>query len=197
MLFRSSVVARLLQGGQLEGSVALDHWIAPIPGGPVLEATQPVLNKKRGAKSQAPLARVMPVVAPADAITIPVNGKVVAQLKGLTLDTVLDIVGKGPFERLGIDGHLNGPATATWIKGDVKTLSVDAKLSLSPSPRPVPGEAPATGVIDGVYTQHDGAVDLRALTIDLPSSHIDAHGHLGAYPLNSASALNIGFDSHN
>jgi translocation and assembly module TamB len=196
-LLITSVVARLRQGGQLEGSVALDHWIQPIPGGPVLEATAPVVKKRRFGKSQAPLPRAMPVVTAADVITIPVNGKVVAQLKGLTLDTVLDIVGKGPFERLGIDGHLNGPATATWVKGDVQTLSVDARLSVSPSPRPVPGEAPATGVIDGIYTQHDGAVELQALTIDLPSSHIDAHGHLGAYPLSSASALNISFDSHN
>ena len=94
-------------------------------------------------------------------ITIPVDGKVVAQLKGVTLDTVLDIVGQRPFQRLGLAAQLNGPANATWTNGDVRTLQVSAKLDVSPPREPAAGEVPANGTIDGTYFQRDGSVDLR------------------------------------
>jgi len=61
------------------------------------------------------------------------NGKVTAQFKDVALDAVLDIVGQGPFQRLGLDTRINGPATASWSNGDVDTVVVGATFSLSPS----------------------------------------------------------------
>jgi translocation and assembly module TamB len=198
----TSVVAKLRQGGRLEGSVVLDHWLPTIAGSPVLEAATPAqVNRapvKRwpfGRKQPSP-PRIVSRPANPDLIQIPVNGKVTAQFKDVTLDTVLDIVGQKPFQRLGIDTRLNGPATATWTNGDVKTLAVIANLGLAPSPGVIAGETPATGKIDGTYTQRDGAVDLRVLDILLPASRIQAHGHLGAFPMDSASAIAIDFQSH-
>ena len=194
----SSVVARLRQGGRIEGVVALDHWLAPVPGAPVIEAATPQPDKKlwRFGRKQQPSAKpLQPTSVHPPPVTVPVNGKVTAQFKNVTIDTVLDIVGQPPFQRLGIDGRLNGPATAIWANGDNQTLSVAAKLGVSPSDHQIPGESPATGSIDGTYTQRDGAVDLRVLDIALPASHIGAHGHLGAYPVNSATAISIDFQS--
>ncbi len=195
-LLISSVIARLRQGGQLEGTVALEHWLPPVPGGPQMEAAAPPVPKRSwrfGRKGEAPKAAPQPVsTAPG---TAPVNGKVTAQLKNVAIDTVLDIVGQEPFKRLGIDGRLNGPATATWTNGDNRTLAVGARLDVRPSARPIPGESPATGTIDGTYTQRDGAVDLRLLQLALPASQIEARGHLGAYPLTRATAISIDFRS--
>ncbi len=195
----AQVVARLRQGGQLEGTVALDHWLAALPGeaemGP---AAAPVKKKRWFFGSREKAATPVPIVAPKPGdVTVPVNGKVTAQLRDVTIDTVMDIVGEGPFQRLGVDARLNGPATATWTKGDTRTLVVDAKLSLSPSARTPSGESPATGAIDGTYTQRDGAVDLRTLEIAMPASRIEAHGHVGAYPLSSSTALTIDVRSQN
>ncbi len=206
-LIISSIVARLRQGGQLEGQVALDHWLPPIPGDSLREATPPPVKRSLFGH-QRPQIKIAPSSVQHVPIpdTIPVNGKVTAQLKNVTLDTVLDIVGEGPFQRIGLDALLNGPALATWTNGDTRTLAVSSTLTVSPS-QPVAAtagatknaqrhEAPATGTIDGTYTQRDGAVDLRALDITLPASHIQASGHLGAYPLSSPTEINVEIHSH-
>jgi translocation and assembly module TamB len=197
-LIVSSVVARLRQGGQMEGVVALDHWLPPVPGASVIEAAPPQPEKKywRFGRKQQPSAKpLQPTPVHPTPVAPPVNGKVRAQLKNVAIDTVLDIVGQPPFQRLGIDGRLTGPATAIWTNGDNQTLSIAAKLRVTPSERQIPGESPATGTIDGTYTQRDGAVDLRAIDIALPASHIQAHGHLGAFPVSSATAISIDFQS--
>ena len=189
----TSIVARLRQGGQLEGAVTLSHWLPPIPGSSTLqEAPRPPIKRSRGQRSQ-PQIKQPP---PSGPITIPVNGKVSAQLKDVPLDAILDFVSLPPFQRLGLDTRLNGPASATWINGDANTLEVSASLNASPSGHPLTSEVPVAGVIDATYTQRDGAVALHALNISLPSSHIEAHGHLGAYPLTSPSAIAVDFHSH-
>jgi translocation and assembly module TamB len=193
-LLITSILARLHGGGELKGTVALDHWLPIMPGSAVLEAA-PALPAKRSrfgrAKSAPPAPKPLQ-----NALTLPpVNGKVTAEFNDVSLDTVLDIVGQRPFQHLGIDARLNGPATATWTNGDVRTLAVAATLKLNPSSHIVPEERPATGSLDGTYTQRDGAVDLRALDVTLPSSHVIAHGHLGAYPLSSTTAIAVDFES--
>jgi translocation and assembly module TamB len=200
----SSIVARLHQGGQLEGAVELQHWLAPIPGSAVLQAASPIgvtpSVKSRGWRSRfgrnPPAIKVAPSPRIASAITIPVDGKVVANLKGISLDTVLDIVGEGPFQRLGLAAQLNGSAHAAWTHGDVKTLAVDARLDMSPPRERTAAEVPANGTIDGTYFQRDGSVDLRTLFVSLPASELNAHGRLGAYPLTSPSAISVDFHSH-
>lgn len=131
-LLITSVVARLRQGGRMEGTVALDHWLPVIPGTALLEpatTAAPVKHWGFGHKQPAAPPRAASLARPASAPLL-VNGNVTAQMKGVTLDAVLDIVGRGPFERLGIDARLNGPATATWTKGDIRTLAVGATLNL-------------------------------------------------------------------
>src|ERR1017187_2298255 len=140
-LLITSIVARLRQGGQLEGEVALDHWLPPIPGGAVMQPASPPRGRSNGAKSRAQVQ--------ADIIVIPVNGKVTAEFKGVSLDAVLDMVGQPPFQRLGLDARVTGPAVATWTKGDYRTLAVTAKLAMNPSADGVPGEVPSSGAIDG------------------------------------------------
>ncbi len=130
-------------------------------------------------------------------VSIPVNGKVIANFKDVSLDTVLDIVSSPPYKRLGIDARLNGPTSATWSNGDDRTVSVIANFGLSPSAHTPTGEAPASGAIDATYTQHNGGVDLRKLEPGLPGSELEAHGALGAYPVASPSVMTVDFRSSN
>ena len=189
-LLITQIVARLKQGGRLEGSVALDHWLPPIPGAPAMQRAGQ--SSVRAAPGTVPPARVHP--APVD---IPVNGKVNAQLKDVSLDTVMDIVGQAPLQRLGFATLLNGPATAVWTRGDNNTLVVRATLNLS-SPQDVPaGESPASGAIDATYRQRNGSVDVRKLELRTAGSEVEAHGNLGAYPVTSPSELAVSFDSRN
>jgi translocation and assembly module TamB len=188
-LLITQIVARLRQGGQVEGTVALEPWL---PGARVVPAqvtapiTAPGSEESRAARNVLVRAAVGP---------IPMNGKVTANFTGVSLDTILDIVGAPAYRRLGFDARVNGPATATWSDGDNRTVSVTAALDLSPSAQTPAGEVPASGAMDAAYTQRNGAVNLRKLELRLPASDFEAQGAIGAYPASSASSLSIDFHS--
>ncbi|HEX4756683.1 MAG TPA: translocation/assembly module TamB domain-containing protein [Terracidiphilus sp.] len=193
-LLISSIVAHLRQGGQLEGVVDLSPWLATVvPGTAVMQAASTPGARNAAHRNAAP-ALPAPLHPPPP--FIPVNGKVTALLKGVSLDTILDMVSAPPFQRLGINGLLNGPAIATWSKGDTNTVAVNVNLNMSPLPQPLSGEVAGSGVIDATYTQRNGAVDLNKFDVHLPNSQVTAHGTLGAYPLTSPSAFNVDFNSH-
>ncbi len=179
-LLITSILIRLRQGGEIDGDLSLAPWLPPPP--------KPAKGKSRA------IARTLPS---ADEITIPVNGKIATQFKDVALDTILEMVCDPPFQHLGFDTRVNGPANAQWIKGDKHTLSVDALLSLTPPAQAAQGKVLAGGLVDATYTHHDGAVDVRKLKLDLPSSHLEAHGHLGAHPMTSPTALTVDFHSGN
>jgi translocation and assembly module TamB len=190
----TNVTARLKAGGQMDGEVLLDHWIAPLAGAPVMQAAaEPPKREKKGKIHE----KVAPPVVTAKIDTyLHTNGKVIANLRDVTLDTVLDMVSQEPFKRLGLDARLNGLSTAAWSNGDVNTLAVTTKVDMSPSSNRVAGEAPTNGVIDGTYQQRNGAVDLRNLQVNLPASQLSAHGQLGAFPMTSPTGIAIEFHSH-
>lgn len=186
-LLITQIVARLRQGGQIEGTLALEPWL---PSDVSAHRQETVQSAEESFASRNTLVRTPPWI-------IPVNGKVTANFKGVALDTVLDMVSPPAYRRLGIDARLDGPAVAVWTHGDGNTVSVDAQLSLNPSRQTPAGEVPATGAIDGTYAQHNGSVALRKLELHLPQSDLAAHGVLGAYPVASPSALTVDFHSRN
>jgi len=190
----TNVTVRLKPGGQMEGEVLLDHWIPPLAGAPVIQAaTEPAKHEKKGKSHENPTP---PVVTKVDT-DLHTNGKVNANFRDVTLDTLLDMVSQEPFKRLGMDARLNGLSTAAWNNGDENTLSVIANLNLSPSAKGVAGEAPTNGAIDATYHQRDGAVDLRNLQVKMPSSQVSAHGQLGAFPMTSPTGIAVEFHSRN
>jgi translocation and assembly module TamB len=181
------VVARLAQGGQVEGAVDLQPWLLSAPAATV-ERTYANPQERRAARNT--LVRSAPP-------TIPVNGKVTANFKNVSLDTLLDVVAAPPYRRLGLDALVNGPALASWSYGEAGNVSVTARLALSPSGHALSGEAPTSGIIDATYTQRNGGVDLRNLELRLPGSEIQAHGALGAYPVTRPSSLSMDLRSTN
>ncbi len=185
-LFISQIVARLRQGGQIDGSLALAPWLP----------TDPSAYRPASINAESAPANRNVLVRTPDWI-IPVSGKVNAQFKNVALDTVLEMVCPPAYRRLGIDARLNGPATAVWTHGDASTVSVNAQFAMSPSRQTPGGEAPGSGAIDATYFQGDGSVDLRKLELHLPATELEAHGALGAYPIARPSSLAINFHSSN
>ncbi len=205
----TQVVGRLQQGGEMQGEVLLDHWL-PVETRPVMEAGVPAasthteLRKKSGTHLHStPSPQPKPVAPPHSVLVknphleIFVNGIVHANFKNVPLDTVLDVVGQRPFERLGFDTLLSGPATAVWTHGDVNTLTVKGAFGLRPPAQVAAGETPASGAIEATYTQKDGSVDLRTFQVNLPASRMSAHGRIGAFPLTSPTALMVDIESTN
>ena len=193
----TNVTARLKTGGQLEGEVLLDHWIPPLAGAPVVMAAEPAKHEKKGRhKSRERRRRSRRPRSPINA-GLPTNGKVTANFRNVTLDTVLDMVSQQPFQRLGLDARFNGPSNAIWTNGDVNTLTVSTNFALSPSSVPPAGESQASGAVEATYSQRNGAVDLRNLVVTMPNSQITARGRLGAYPMSSPTNMTADFHSHN
>lgn len=186
-LLFTQIVARLRQGGEIQGTVALQPWL---PLDPSAHKQETVQSAEESFASRNTLVRAPPWI-------IPVNGKVTANFKDVALDTLLDMVSPAPYRRMGLDARLNGPAVAVWTNGDDRTVSVNAQFGLSPSRQTPAGEAPTTGAIDATYTQHNGSVQLRKLELHLPASDLEAHGVLGAYPMTTPSSLTVDFHSHN
>ena len=203
-----SIIVRFAQGGQVGGDLELVHWSPHPPQHPSVsvssappERTTPARrghfwNRKKTQSLGFP-ARSRDVLVKEPQNEITVNGKISTKFDNVALDTILDIVSKPPFNRLGVDALLNGPATAEWGNGDVNTLKVEAALTMSPPSRHKAGETPGSGIIDGEYSQRTGAVELQNLDLVLPASEIKASGRLGAYPMTSPTSLNVDFRSHN
>ncbi len=181
-LLVNSIILRLRQGGQIDGDLSLVHWL-PAP---------PKADPHRSSGK----IRV-PKILPADVITIPVNGKVTSHFHDVALDTLLEMLCDPPFQSLGFDARVNGPANALWINGDSRTLAVDAVFAASPPALTAPGKVTASGSLDATYFERDGSVDLRKLDLRLPQSEFQAHGHLGAYPVTAPSALTVDLHSGN
>ena len=194
-LLVTSIVLRLRQGGQIAGDLALSRWLPTLPGAASLQPTVTANGKSRGARNQPALPTKPPPAS--DEITIPVNGKVTAEFKDVALDTLLEMLCDPPFQHLGFDTRVNGPAGALWINGDNRTLSVKALFALTPPAQAAQGKVSASGLIDATYTQRDGAVAMRKLELITPASQLEAHGHLGAYPRTSPSAFAVEFHSSN
>ena len=178
-LLIDQVVVRLRQGGTMEGVVDLAPWLPP----------------DMPPRAHTASRNIAPPPPPLS--VIPMNGRVTAEFKGVTLDTLLDMVATPPFQRLGLDAQVNGTALALWTNGDTNSVAVSANLGLSPSGRPLPGEAPANGVLDATYTQKNGGVDVRKLELRLPASEVTAHGELGAFPMTSPSAIAVDLRTRN
>ncbi len=187
-LLITSIAVRLRPGGQVEGSVDLSPWISPLPGATVMEAAPTGAARGKNHRMSAP--------APPPG-TIPMDGKVMAEFKDVTLDTILDMESAPPFQRLGIASLVNGKANATWVNGENNTVIVTANLTLRPSSHPLAGEVPGTGMLDATYMQRNGSVDVRRLELHLPASDMVVHGALGAYPISSASSLQLDFHTRN
>jgi translocation and assembly module TamB len=193
-LLVTSIFLRLRQGGQIDGDLSLVHWLPTPPSAPARPPAAAPNGKSRNAGSLPPIAaKPLP---PSDEITIPVNGKVIASFKDVALDTLLEMLCDPPFQHLGLDARVSGPANALWINGDNRTLSIKALLSLAPPAVAAQGEVRAGGLIDATYTQRDGTVALRKLEVLTPASQLEAHGHLGAYPVTSPSTLAVDFHTH-
>lgn len=180
----TQIEARLRQGGQIDGSLALTPWLPTDPSA----RPQATVEAESSPTDRNVLVRTPDWM-------IPVNGKVTAEFKDVSLDTVLDMVCPPAYRRLGLDARLNGPAVAIWSHGDGHTVTVDARLALSPSRQTPPGEVPASGTVDATYAHGNGSVDVRKLELHLPGSDLEARGALGAYPIARPSSLAISLHS--
>ena len=170
-LLCNDVRIRLARGGDVDGEFQFDNW---------LESTPP-------AATQAALRRDHKTwLVPAGII----RGK----LQDVSLDTILVLLATPPFQHLGLNTLVSGPAEAKWT-GLAPDLEIGGQLSLMPSQEPVPSETPVRGSVDATYHADSGSIKVRTLDARLAHSSIEGQGSLGIYPITRSSEMDLDFQS--
>lgn len=177
-LLLQNAVAKLRQGGLIEGEFRLQNWLAPTPdASPVQKPAAKASPNSRSRKaSAAPAKPVQPL------------GAIRAKISRITLRTVLDATAPRDFQDIGFDTAATGSVSVDWL-GPFENMTLDAKLSLAPPPGTPTGEAPLSGQLDAEYFNRRGTVQIRTLEAKSPGTTISVHGDLGVYPDNRTSSI--------
>jgi translocation and assembly module TamB len=165
--------ARLPQGGSLEGELRLTNWLAPTAAAP---------TRKEAATALARKSQNLPAAAAATLAT----GNIRAQIRDVTLRSVMLIVAPARYRELGFDTSATGPVSVQW-SGNAADATVTANVKLAAGNGR--DGVPVSGAVDATYDNRRGAVDIRNLTAQTPGSHIHVQGALGVYPLARPSAI--------
>jgi translocation and assembly module TamB len=170
-LLVSDVRTHLPEGGEVDGEFQFDNWLDRTP----TKAAQQELRR---------LHKTWPIP----------TGTVRADIKGVSLDTILILLAAPPYRHLGLDTIVNGPATAKWTSF-ADDLQVGGQLALTPSATAVAGEVPVQGTVDGMFHADTGSVKVASMDVKLPRSRVQGEGSLGVYPITRASEMNLVFQS--
>ncbi|MFC5863082.1 translocation/assembly module TamB [Acidicapsa dinghuensis] len=169
----TDIQTHLQRGGEVDGELLLDNWLDSTPA----PAVQASLRREH---------KTWPVP----------TGLVRANLKGITLDTILVMLASPEYQKLGLNTVVSGPATARWTSR-ADDLEIGGQLALTPSSTPIANEVPVQGSVDGTYRYATGSVEIKSLDAHLRQSAVQAQGSLGVYPITRASQLHVDFNSAN
>ena len=169
----TALTARLPEGGSLDGELRLANWLAPTPAAPTRkEAAAAVARKSQN--------------LPAPAIGQVATGNIRAQIRDITLRSVMRAVAPERYQDLGFDTAATGSVSVQWT-GSAADAKVTANLALTAGSGR--DGAPLSGTVDATYDNRRGAVDIRSLTAQTPGSRIQADGAVGVYPLERPSEI--------
>jgi translocation and assembly module TamB len=165
--------ARLPEGGSVEGELRLANWLAPTAAAPTRKAAVAAVAKR---SQNLPAPEIGQVAA----------GSIRAQIRDITLRTVMRAVAPARYQDLGFDTAATGQVSVQWT-GSAVDATVTAKVSLAAGNGR--DGAPLGGTVDATYDNRRGMVDVRDLTAQTPGSRIHVEGALGVYPLARPSAI--------
>jgi translocation and assembly module TamB len=177
-LLLSNAVAKLRQGGVIEGEFRFENCLAPTPDTSSAQKSQakPVPNSKGRKTVSVPVKAAQPV------------GTIRAKISRITLRTVLDATAPRDFQDIGFDTAATGLVNVDWA-GPFENMTLAAKVSLAPPPGTPTGEAPLSGQLEAEYFNRRGTVKITTLEAKSPGTIISVRGDLGVYPDNRTSAI--------
>ncbi len=168
-----SLSVKLRQGGGVDGTLQLMHWMAPMPPTTVTAAqktARPIATKGRALQQQ--------------------QAKINLRIHGIRAQTLLEMAAARRYQDLGFDTSLGGTANVAWT-GSIAAMTADVKLALEPPVPPRADQVPVRGVIDASYVNHGGRLNIRQLDIHTPGSSLDVSGDADVYPKLGAATLKI------
>ena len=167
------LTVRLHQGGGLEGTAELLHWMAATPPTTVTAAqktARPITTKGPQPEQQ--------------------KAKVTLHIHGIRAQTLLEIAAARKYQNLGFDTSLGGTAAVAWT-GTPAALTANVKLALAPPTPPTASQVPITGLLDASYMNHGGRLTVRQLNVRTRGSSLSVTGDAGLYPATGPASLKI------
>ncbi len=167
------LTVRLRQGGGIDGTAQLLHWMAATPPTTIAAAQ----------KTARPIATRGPQPEQQEA-------KIAIRLHGIRAQTLLEMAAARKYQNLGFDTSLGGTANVNWT-GTPAALTANVKLALAPPTPPKASEVPITGALDATYINHGGRLTVRQLNVKTRGSSLDVTGDAGLYPATGPASLKI------
>jgi translocation and assembly module TamB len=168
-----ALLVRLRQGGSVDGTAELLHWMAATPPTTITAAQ----------KTARPIKTKGPEPAQQQA-------KINLRIHGIRAQTLLEIAAARKYQDLGFDTSLGGTANVAWT-GTIAAVTADVKLALAPPAPPKPGQVPVHGVLDASYINHGGRLLVRQLDVRTPGNGVTVTGEAGLYPATGPASLKL------
>jgi translocation and assembly module TamB len=168
-----ALVVKLRQGGDIDGSADLLHWMAATP--PLTVSAAQKTTRAIKSKQPEPLQQ---------------QAKINLHLRGIRGQTLLEMAAARKYQDLGFDTSLGGTANIAW-RGTIAAMTADVKLALAPPVPPRPSQVPVRGVIDASYANRGGRLNVRQLEVHTPGSSLAVTGEAGLYPATGPASLNV------
>ena len=180
-LSMTRIAARLL-GGMLTGDAEVKNlWpnqltpIAPTPAEPI------GLNGKPVARNTGKVHGTQAAVKSVSAY--PEEGSARLRVNGLSLNELVHMASTKalPLDKLNAVGSVTGSVNVTW-KHVLADAFADLALDIA-SPAQLSNasnQLPLSGQVNGRYGARSGSIELSALSLTTPHTHLDATGTLGA-----------------
>lgn len=187
-LSMTRIAARLL-GGMLTGDAEVKNlWpkqltpIAPTPAEPI------GLNGKKVPRSTSQVHGTPAAVKSVSAY--PEEGLARLHVNGLSLGELTRMASSRslPLDKLNAAGSVSGSVNLTW-KHVLADAFADLALDISAPAQPSGNQLPISGHVSGRYGARAESIQLSALNLTTPHSHLDATGTLGT--TSAALKLNI------
>ena len=187
-LSMTRIAARLL-GGLLTGDAEVKNlWpkqltpIAPAPAEPIGLNGKPVRRNSSRVHGTPAAVKSLSAYPEQGLARLRVNGLSLSELARMASTRSL------PLDKLNPAGNVTGSVNLSWkhVLGDT---FADFALDISSPTQSSPNQLPVSGHVSGRYGARAESIELSALNLTTPHSHLDATGTLGT--TSAALKLNV------
>ncbi len=177
-LSMTRIAARLL-GGMLTGDAEVKNLlpkqltpVAPTPAEPI------GINGKKVPRNTSQVHGTPAAVKSVSAY--PEQGSARLRVNGLSLNELARMASSRslPLDKLNAVGSVTGSLNLAW-KHVLADAFADLALDVAAPTQPSNNQLPVSGHVSGRYGARSGSIELSALTLTTPHTHVDATGSLG------------------
>ncbi len=170
------MAARML-GGQINGDAQVNNLFATDSAPPAAE--QLAASSKQASNRRSNNLRRASQAPGANAARI-LEGSAKLRASGISLAELARMMSTRsmPLDKLNLTGTVTGLVNLSW-KRSLNDLLAELALDVSAPPHPANGQIPLNGSLRGRHNVRSEVIDMSALNLTTPHTHLEAAGTLG------------------